>query len=206
VITALEDVMAEDLNGLIERIQEEGVRAAEDKARAIEADAKAKAEKILAEAKSRSAAIVENGKLEVARSEENSKIELKQAGRDLMIALRKEIHGMLEKVIALHVREALSPAEMERLILSIIKDYKCGGKENIVVTIKKDDMDKLDKALISELGEKAKHGITLRPSDEIRGGFVISYDSGKSHFDFTDKALAEYISSSLKPRLIEILK
>jgi vacuolar-type H+-ATPase subunit E/Vma4 len=45
----------------------------------------------------------------------------------------------------------------------------------------------------------------LRPAEEISGGFTISFDDGKSCYDFTDKALAEYIGIYLKPKLNQIL-
>ncbi|PIW68507.1 MAG: V-type ATP synthase subunit E, partial [Candidatus Omnitrophica bacterium CG12_big_fil_rev_8_21_14_0_65_42_8] len=53
---------------------------------------------------------------------------------------------------------------------------------------------------------EAKKGIVVRASDEISVGFTISFDAGKSQYDFTDKALAEYIGVYLKPKLSEILK
>ena len=43
--------------------------------------------------------------------------------------------------------------------------------------------------------------IILKPAEEISGGFTISFDNGKSCYDFTDKALAEYIGTYLKPKL-----
>ena len=46
----------------------------------------------------------------------------------------------------------------------------------------------------------------LKPAEDILGGFTISFDSGKSQFDFTDQALAEYIGQYLKPKLEEILQ
>jgi len=59
--------------------------------------------------------------------------------------------------------------------------------------------------ILKELKEEAKKGIVLQPSDEIRAGFMISFDKGKSYFDFTDKALGEYISIHLQPRLRDLL-
>jgi vacuolar-type H+-ATPase subunit E/Vma4 len=51
-----------------------------------------------------------------------------------------------------------------------------------------------------------KKRIILKPTDEISSGFTISYDAGKSLFDFSGEALAEYISAYLKPELNKILK
>ena len=66
-------------------------------------------------------------------------------------------------------------------------------------------LEKLEKGFLQELKEKVKSGITLKSTADISGGFTISFDSGKSHLDFTDHALAEYLSNYLKPKLKEIL-
>jgi vacuolar-type H+-ATPase subunit E/Vma4 len=55
------------------------------------------------------------------------------------------------------------------------------------------------------LGDEIKKGLTLKPLGEISGGFTISYDGGKSHYDFTDKGIAEYLSACLNPELSAIL-
>jgi hypothetical protein len=40
----------------------------------------------------------------------------------------------------------------------------------------------------------------------MSGGFTISFDSGRSCYDFTDRALAAYIGTYLKPKLNQILQ
>ncbi len=198
--------MAEDLKGLIEKIQEEGVRAAEKKARSIELEAKERASEMVEAARREAEGIISSAKEEAARNEESARATLKQAGRDLMLSIRKEISSMLDRIITHHVHEALGPDEMGHIITSIIKDHGRAEKDGIVITAKREDLEKLEKTLMAELGQKAREGLTLRPSDEIHGGFIISYDSGRSYFDFTDKALADYIVGYLKPRLAGILK
>lgn len=198
--------MAEDLKGLIEKIQEEGVKAAEGKARSIELNAKEKASAIVEAARREAGEILSSAKMEAARNEESVNATLKQAGRDLILSIRKEISSMLDKLIAHHIQKALGPDEMARIISSMIKECGRPEKDELVINAKKEDLERLEKALMAELGQKAREGLILRPSDELRGGFMISYDGGRSHFDFSDKALADYISGYLKPRLAQILK
>jgi len=59
---------------------------------------------------------------------------------------------------------------------------------------------------MDKLRQEAARGITLQPGEEIQGGFTISFDNGKSCYDFTDKALADYIITYLKPKLKKILE
>lgn len=199
--------MPEDINALIEKIQLEGVEVAEAKAREIEVQAKKEAEAIIAKARYEAQNILSKAKTEAVKIEESTKSLLKQAGRDLLLNLKKEINATLEKIVSSHTQQALNPAELLKIINALIKDY-CSkeAKGSIVVSISKADLEKLEKSFASELKEEIKKGVTIKASEDISGGLTISYDAGKSHFDFTDKAITEYITAHLKPKLAEVLK
>lgn len=198
--------MAEDIKGLIEKIKREGIQAAQESAQAIEAQAKAKAEDILKTARAEAERIISEAKENINREQASSQELLKQAARDMIIELKKEIENMLGSLISERVREAFNPQEAASIIKDIIINQAKNASGSIQVELKKSDLDALEKGFIAELKEKAKKEIILKPSDEITGGFIISYDSGKSYFDFTDRALAEYIGNYLKPKLSEILE
>ncbi|MFH0936021.1 MAG: hypothetical protein V1828_04120, partial [Candidatus Omnitrophota bacterium] len=183
---------------------EEGVRVAEDKAREIEDAARGKADEIIKKARAEAEKIAAAAKEQVARREESSQTLLKQAGRDLMLSLRKEINAMLDRLIVSGLRQALSPEELAKILTTLVKDYS--GKENIIISLKKEDQEKLEKGFLGALAQEARKKVILRPSEDIRAGFIISYDNGKSSYDFTDEALAEYIGTALKPKLKEILE
>lgn len=196
--------MAEEIKDLIEKIQQEGVKVAQDKAKEIEALARRQAEEIVKKAKAEAEKLVGEAKEQITKTQESTKILLQQAGRDVLLGLRKEINAMLEKLIVSGVRQALTPEELAKILTTLIKNYH--GKENIAILLKKEDLEKLEKGFLEALKEETKKGIVLGSSEDIQAGFIISYDNGKSYYDFTDEALAEYIGSYLKPRLKEILK
>ena len=198
--------MAEEIKELIAKIQTEGIQQAENKAKAIEAEAKRRAEIILEEARKESAKIISIAKEDSAKMEEAGRLALKQAARDSLLNLRKEINRLLDKIILMRVSEALGPQELQKLINSLFKEHAGEEKAGAVISLKKEDLEKLEKGFLQELKEKVKSGITLKSTADISGGFTISFDSGKSHLDFTDHALAEYLSSLLKPKLAELLK
>lgn len=196
--------MAEEIKDLIAKIQQEGVKVAEDKARQIEIQAKEQAEQIIAQAKAEAENILREAKENISRRQESSAASLRQAARDMLLELRREMERMLEKLILTNVQEALSPEETGKIIIHLIKEAK--EKEGLVITLNKEVLGKLEKSVLSQLSDKVKAGVALRPSEDILAGFIISYDQAKSHFDFSDKALAEYIASSIKPKLIQILQ
>lgn len=198
--------MAEDIKELIEKIQQDGINAAEEKARQVEERAKGQVAAILQKAKLDADKMLAEARASISKMQAAADASLKQAGRNLLLSLKKEINAMLDTIAAKAVKQALTPDELAKILAALIKESARQEKADIVVLLNKDDLHSLEKGFLSELQGQVKKGITVKPQEDISAGFVISYDSGKSHFDFTDKALAEYLSRYLKPRLAEILK
>lgn len=198
--------MAEELKNLIEKIQEEGVRAAEEKARGIENQAQQEAKGIIENARREAEAIIADAKEKAAKETEAGRLALKQAARDIIISLRKEIIATLDKVIASAVKDALGPAELVKILNALIVEQGQKSHKEIVITLSKEDYQKVEKGFIGSLTQELKKGIALRASEDVYAGFLISFDAGLSHFDFTDQALTDYLSAYVKPKLTEILK
>jgi len=198
--------MPEELKELIAKIKEEGIMAAIEAAREIENQARAKADEILANANKKAQTLLSEAKTKASQDAQKTKALLNQAGRDLLLSLRKEINAMLERLIIFETDSALSAAELQHIIVELVKARAGQSSEEIIISLKKGDLEILEKKFLSKLKEETRKNIVLKPSSEIRAGFTISFDGGKSCYDFSDKALAEYIGHFLKPKLNEILK
>ena len=198
--------MAEDIQGLIEKIKREGIQAAEVKAHDIEVQAKQNAAEIIKKARQEAEIILENAKEMSARTEKNTQALLTQAARDLILGFKKEINNILNKIIAAEIKPALGGEQIAELIFALIKDYAQAEKEGLVITLPKADRENLEQYLFSRLKEEVKKGITLKTNDDIQAGFLISYDAGKSYYDFTGQSLLDYISAQIKPKLAELFK
>jgi len=198
--------MAEEIRDLIEKINQEGIRAAEEKAQNIEAAAKQRADDILAQARLEAEEMIAAAKDRIRREDEKGKTLLAQAGRDLLLSLRKEINAMFGRIVVSDIQQALTPEALFKLLLEVVRNYSEGESSDITVLLNKKDLETLEKNFLHKLREETKKKIILRPAEEISGGFTISFDSGKSCYDFTDKALAEYIGTYLKPKLNQILQ
>ena len=198
--------MAEEIRDLIEKINQEGIRAAEEKAQNIEAAAQQRADEILAQAKLEAEEMISAARERIHREDKAGKTLLAQAGRDLLIALRKEINAILGRIIVSDIRLAMTPEALFRLLSELIKNYNTDESSDITILLSKDDLEILEKNFLHRLREETKKQIVLTSGEEISGGFTISFDSGKSCYDFTDKALADYIGTYLKPKLNQILQ
>jgi len=198
--------MAEEIRDLIEKINQEGIKAAEEKAQNIEAAAKQRADDILAQARLEAEEMIAAAKDRIRREDEKGKTLLAQAGRDLLLSLRKEIDAMLGRIVVSDIQQALTPEALFKLLSEVIRNFSAGESNEITVLLNKEDVETLEKNFLHKIREETKKKIILRPAEEISGGFTISFDSGKSCYDFTDKALAEYIGTYLKPKLNQILQ
>ena len=198
--------MAEEIKSLIERIQQDGIKVAEEKARGIEDQAKKEADLILQNSRAEAEKLLSEARDNLAKMEQSQKALLAQAGRDLVLTLKKEINAMLERLILQEIQGSITPEVMADILGQIIKEQATLGREDIIVTLKKEDLNKLETNFLARLKEEAKKGIVLKPSEEVRAGFLISFDNAKSYFDFSDQALSEYIGTYLKPKLAELLK
>ncbi|MCX5665743.1 MAG: hypothetical protein NT036_01645, partial [Candidatus Omnitrophica bacterium] len=131
--------MAEEIKELIEKIRSEGVRAGEDKAKAIELDALKRARQIIADAEVEAKRTLSEARSSISRSEESSKSSLKQAARDVLIGLKKEILAILNKITLSHVQKTLTVEETGKLIAHLLKECKAKDKGDVIVSVKKED-------------------------------------------------------------------
>jgi V/A-type H+-transporting ATPase subunit E len=198
--------MAEEIKDLIARIRQEGVAAGEKQAAQIKSDAEQKAQEIIGKAKIRAAEIIEQAEAEAHKLDQSTRASLEQAGRDLLISLRREISVMLDRLIKHGLRQALKTEDLAEIIAGLIKAAPLSLGSQIVVSLSRQDKEKLEKEFFKQLAEETKKQIVLKSAQELESGFIISFDAGKSSFDFSSQALTEYISGSLRPELNKILK
>ncbi|MDD5575198.1 MAG: hypothetical protein PHH75_08500 [Candidatus Omnitrophica bacterium] len=198
--------MAQELKALLDKIQKEGVEAVQKTAREIEARAQKQADEIVARARSDAKKFMDDAREKVRQEKESSEAALKQAGRDLVLSLKKQILATLDRVAVLDVRQALGPQELAGLVKLAVQQY--GGQDAgpVTVSLQDGDRQKLQQGFLAKLKDELKRDIVLKAADEVSGGFIISFDAGKSHFDFSDKALAAYLSGLVRPKLAELLK
>jgi len=196
--------MPEELKTLIEKIKQEGVAAGQKKAEEIERAARERAEELLAKTRTVAQRLREEAQEKIRQEEAASRASLQQAGRDLLLSLRQQITATLDRLITEEVRKAMTAEEMAQLIAHLVKEAKVpeGGIE---VSLNKHDAKRLEEGFLGPLKKELKKDIVLKEDEDIGGGFVISFDAGKSQFDFSDKALAGYLGEHLRSRLAELL-
>ncbi len=200
--------MSQSVQELIGKIRREGLEASQQQAREIEAQARAQAAALLQEAKAQAAKIVADAHAERERIEQATRASLQQAARNTLISLKQELGAQLQRILRRELRAALAPERLAELITAVATAYMAAGGEARGIEIALDAKNRavLQESLLAKLQESLKQGVTLRTADDVGGGFTISFDAGRSCFDFSEESLARYLGAYSNEYLEELLR
>ena len=146
--------MAEDIKDLIEKIQQEGIQAAEEKAKQIEDEARQRAEAILSRARFDADQMISAASERIRGEEEREKALLDQAGRDLLLFLREEINAMLHRIVVSDIHQVISPEDLSLLLSDLIRDYKKGEGSDIIVALNEKDLELMENNYLHKISRR----------------------------------------------------
>ena len=194
------------LNELIEKIKKEGIESAQAGASRLKADAEAEAKKIIENAKREAESIIANGKTDAERSEKAGIAAVEQASRNLVLAFRGEIQGLLDKLIAEAVGSSYSADVIKGILPDLIKNWAVKNTDSLSAVLSEGDLKKLDDSFKSRLASTLRGGVDIKAGKNLDGGFHIVEKDGSAFYDFSAEAVAKMLSAYLNPRLAETLK
>ncbi len=197
--------MAQELQGLLERIQEEGIKKADGEKERIVSEAKAEAEKILKEAKEEAVNITKKAEEGAAALEARAKAAIQQASRDIILTLKDDLKTRLEKVVKSAAEDTLSPEFMGKMILEMVKNYKGESDAKMELLVGKDDLDKMTGSCLAAISADLKQNPEIAVGDDIGAGLKVGFEGQDLFLDFTDDALTDLICSFIGPRLATLL-
>lgn len=198
-------VQTENLEGLLQRIREEGTERANQDAEQILAVARQQATNIVKEAEADAKRILQEGESRVAQLTEAGRKAQEQAARDLVLAVRSELVGMLDRLIDRAGREALTGEALQELILKTSADCLAGDAgKHIEIHLNEKDLARLADGFLSRLKEELQAGVELKVYPGIQAGFRVGSRGGAMFYDFTAPALAEALASLLRPQFAKL--
>lgn len=199
--------MAEQIQELINKIKQEGIEEAQRQAKEIEEKAKAQAHQIVEGAKKEAQKIIHDAQEETKRTRLAAEMAVKQSSRNTILSLRKEIENILKKIITRQVSETLTAEQLGVIIGDLIKKSAAAeSRAEVQVNLNPKDWEKLKNGFFTKLQNEVKQPIQFQSAEDIARGFTITFDGGKSRFDFTDISLAEYLSTYLNPQIAALVK
>ncbi|OGV32055.1 MAG: hypothetical protein A2020_14115 [Lentisphaerae bacterium GWF2_45_14] len=200
--------MAEDIQGLLQRIHDEGLKKADTEKEKIISDANIQADSILKKAREEADSIVKKAAEEAAGSEARAKAAIKQAARDIILSLKEDLMARLNKVVKGSIDEAMTAEFMGKILLEMLKNYKDknqGTEPELDILLNPKDLEKMEAALKSSLAEELRQNPSITAVSDFSAGLQIGFKGNDVFFDFTDDTLTEIICHYIGPRVSAML-
>ena len=187
----------EDLQGLLEKINREGVEKAEATAAKIVAEATAKADVIVKSARAEAEKAKADAEKAAADFSERAKETVRQAARDTVIMVESAVKSLLEKLLLKETKTALANGNAAaELVAAAIRGMS--GPGEIVCG------PALAKALAADLA--ALGSFTVVTDESAGAGFSVKVDGGRVESAFTADVVAGELAKRLRPDLAALLK
>ena len=194
------------LQELIDKIKKDGIESASQEAARLKQEAEAEARRIVEAAEKEAQAIIKRGKQDVERSEKAGIAAIEQASRNLILAFKGEIQGLLDKISAESVSSSYSADVIKGILPDLVKNWAVKSTDSLSIILTEADLKKIDDSFKARLASTLKGGVELKAGKNLGGGFRIAEKDGSAYYDFSVEAVSDLLSSYLNPRLAEILK
>ena len=199
--------MAEDIQGLLNRIQADGIEKAEAQKQQILSEAKRQAEEIISKAKAEAAEIIRNAETEAEISENKGKASVKQAARDVLLSLQADLDQRLKFLVQASLGEALTPEVLGKIVLKMAEKYLDGATDDqLEILLSPADAEALEAGLKAGVLSELKNKPEIKLSNAVASGLKIGIKGSDLYFDFSNDALTEVICNYAGPKLAAAIK
>lgn len=198
--------MAEELQSLLEKINQDGIQKAEAEKARIIAAANAEADAIRAAAARTAAAMKSDAEKANAALHAKTLSALQQARRDILLELRGELKERLSAAVGDSVAQALTPEFTAGLIRELCAAFAAAPDSEVAVRCAVRDTAALDAALKRALADSLAKSPKILGVKNLPAGLEVSFDGGKSYFDFTAEALGDILDAYLGETVAALFK
>ena len=198
--------MSEELQGLLNKIQAEGLEKAETERARLVAEAKAQADAIIAEAKAQADKIRKDAEADAEATQKKADAAVRQAARDVIIYLKDDLQEKLRAVVREAAAQAMTPEAMAGLIAQIAGQFAQNAASGAEVILSVREREEAAQKLIGCLPDILKKNASVRLGRGFAAGFKIGFNDSEVFLDFSDEALAEVICEFVGPKLAAVIK
>lgn len=196
----------ENLDGLIQKIRQEGIERARLEADVLIAAAKQQAADLVAAAEAHAQKLLRAAEAQRQQDAAAFRQARERAARDWLLTVRAALTDLLQRLIHHNCRAALAGPPLEELIRSVAVAWmQHGGDRDLALLLSERDAQALTDSFLAELQTELRAGVLIKPDPAIDAGFQIGGQGQSMFFDFTDAALAESLAASLGPRFATVL-
>ncbi len=206
------------VQNLVDRIRDQGVLAATEKANKILRDAEAKSAKMLEDAKREVEQLHENARIEIDSNHAAALEALKLSARDTVLQLEAKVSSAFEIFVQRLVTSATRDEKFIKSIVLVLAGHaekELIGNKEIEIMISESLLtgqpnEKLEErtkqAILGLSSEMLREGVELIPSSEIEGGASVRLVKDKLEIDLSDKAIAKLLYQRILPRFKALLE
>jgi V/A-type H+-transporting ATPase subunit E len=206
------------VQGLINRLRDEGVKAGEDKADQVLREAHEEAARIVAQAEAQAAEMLKKARNEIETERTAAHESLRVAIRDTELKMEVELKADFAAHVKRLVSMELRDTEFLRQVILAIAGLAVGDKacetQPVEILLPSDLFETDDKGprLTPEGKDRMRHlvlgisremlreGVDLKPSEGISGGLRVRLVGEDLEIDLSDKAISELLLQNLLPR------
>jgi V/A-type H+-transporting ATPase subunit E len=206
------------VQNLVDRIRDQGILAANEKANKILRDAEAKSAKMLSDAKLEVEKLRETARLEIEADHAAALEALKLSARDAMLQLKAKVSSEFEVFVQRLVTSATRDEQFIKTIVLVlaghVEEELIGDKDiqilisEVILTGKPNEElgERGKQTILSLSSEMLREGVELIPSSDIQGGANVRLVKDKLEIDLSDKAIASLLYQRMMPRFQAILE
>ncbi len=194
--------MAEELQGLLDKIQKDGVAKADAASKTLVDEATTQAVAIVKAAEAKAAKLIADAEVEAQQFERRARSSLQQAARDLVLTVGEAINGALAKVVAVRTDASLEGETLGKIIEAAVTAYAASGA---TVSLAAEQQAAVQSYFGAALAEAARHGIVLSSENGVVSGFTVTLAGERVTHDFTGKAISAALGELLRPDLAAIV-
>jgi len=204
---------------LIEKLRQDGVRAGEEQARMVMADAEKRAREIVAQAEEQARDLLAKARAEIDKEREGTKDALQLAFRDAILQLREGITSHFREQVKRHVITDLSDRDfLKQVILALAGRAAPPVNEKIEILLSREwfrpappmgsakASGAADPCILGITVDMLREGVELKPSTRTEAGIRVKLSGSELEIDLTDQAIAALILQHLTPRFSEIIQ
>jgi len=206
------------VQNLVDRIRDQGILAANEKANKILRDTEVKSGKMLSDAKLEVEKLRETARLEIEADHAAALEALKLSARDAMLQLKAKVSSEFEVFVQRLVTSATRDEQFIKTIVLVlaghVEEELIGDKDiqilisEVILTGKPNEElgERGKQTILSLSSEMLREGVELIPSSDIQGGANVRLVKDKLEIDLSDKAIASLLYQRMMPRFQAILE
>jgi len=190
--------MPESLQELLERINRDYLQTAEDQKKAILENAAREAEAALSAARIEAAGILDNAARQVEALRKRYADEMKRAFNETVRELRTELARLLAAAVGQKASEAMTPAFMAGIIGQMAEAAPQGAVQEAAILTHGRNIEELRRLIPGTLRARIESG-------DFKGGMQLSLGASGEYFDFSERAVREFLRERLGRELNALL-